>query len=408
MNKRITAFILVLGLCLPGWNAWAAESPPEPATGLHIGGQAPSADLPESVKAATDGYPWRGILLGADHGSTDIHHDNIYVQIDGGPIIYQTTIPAVQTGNLLTDAGLLWHFFTRDQTEFTVYAASAYESGLSSELSDPFPLFFSYPQPPTCTEQTVPTALAGDDQLVNVGTQVTLDASQSFDPFIADNQDLVYRWECYGAPESAVTLSDSGQTAVVTFTPAAAGNYYFRLNVRDQVDGSSFNRSQVSYVRVTAVTDLDTASFISANAGRPQQATVGQTVTLDGSLSQGSSPVTSYHWEHRNPLGTDDINSMANLLGTTLCQGDCYKANYDANAQVDGVDLALLAANYGQITLPDQAVVQFDAGIARPHIFRLTVSDGSIVSSETTIVAVNHPAAEPVLTHPPMDSECAE
>lgn len=355
-----------------------------------------------------DGYAYRGILIGADHGEGDIHHDNVYVSINGGPVMYQTTIPARKAGNLLPDAGLLWHFYTRDDTEITVYATSAWQNGVASALSLPFPLPFLYPQPATCTEQTVPVAVAGDDQLVNVGEQVTLDGSLSYDAYAADNSSLIYRWECYSAPESAVTLSDEGQADVITFTPNAPGNYYFRFNVRDDVDGSSFNRSPVAYVRVAAVEDMDRQPYISANAGRTSQAQVGQVVTLDAGQSRCSSPVTSFVWSLENPLDSNDIVNISNSIGTTGCQENCYLSNFDADSDVDGMDLAILADNYSGLDLPDQEVVQFVAGISRPHIFKLTISDGTQTDSETTIVAVNHENANSVLTHPEVEESCLE
>lgn len=409
--KQRTIF-LVLIFCAFSLNTYAADLKPSEVHNFYIGDNQPadqSEGLPSDISTgAEEGYPWRGILLGGDHGSGDIHHDNTYVSIDGGPIIYQTTIPARKEGNNLSeDEGLLWHFYTIDDTEITVYASSSWVNGISSDLSIPFPIYFSYPQPATCTEQTVPVSVAGEDQLVNVGSLVTLDASQSYDGYVPDGDDLAYYWVCYSAPETQVLLSDDGRTAVTSFTPNLPGNYYFRLTVRDKVDDTNFNRSPVSYVRVSAVADMN-QDYINANAGRTQQAYIGQQVTLDGSKSQGNNPITSYTWVQENPLGLTDIQNMANLLGTTGCQGQCYRSNFDANTQVDGLDLALLSANYAAVELPDQAVVQFVAGIARPHIFRLTVNDGSLSDNETTIVAVSHLNAAPVLTHPPVENSCLE
>ncbi|MDY6953160.1 MAG: hypothetical protein SWE60_16760, partial [Thermodesulfobacteriota bacterium] len=65
--------------------------------------------------------PWRGILIGGDHGSEGIHHDDCYVQIDNGPVLYYTTIPARRQDNALPDQGLLWHLFTREGSTYTVY-----------------------------------------------------------------------------------------------------------------------------------------------------------------------------------------------------------------------------------------------------------------------------------------------
>ncbi len=410
MRIIIQSVFLILTTCVFSLNVYAAElqSPQSfslnPDSEFFRGRSAVQSYATESE----EGYPWRGLLMGADHASGNIHHDNIYIRIDGGPIVYQTTIPARGGGNLTEDEGLLWHFYTRDDTEITVFASSSYVDGLASDLSEPFPLYFLYPQPADCTDQTVPVPVAGVDQLVNIGELVTLDGSGSYDDYIPDNADMAYYWECYAAPESAVTLSDEGRTAITTFTPNFAGNYYFRLSVRDKKDGENFNRSPIAYVRVGVVADMASVSYINANAGRTQQAGIGELVTLDGSQSQGSSAITSYTWTQENSLGAVDIQNMASLLGTTQCQGGCYRSNFDADSEVDGMDLALLASNYAGLNLPDQAVVQFEAGIARPHIFRLTVSDGTLADTETTIVAVNHENATLVLTHPPVDSTCLD
>jgi hypothetical protein len=154
--------------------AWAAgPQPPEritnsmvmPDTGNQsVTGNTTSSDMgTRAVSCPEDSYPDRGLLIGADHGEEVIHHDNTYVWIEGGPIFYQGTIPAFKSGNVLPDAGLLWHLFTRDETNYTIYATSSYENGLESALSDPFPLFFCYPTD-GCTEQTVPVAYADSDQ----------------------------------------------------------------------------------------------------------------------------------------------------------------------------------------------------------------------------------------------------
>ncbi len=394
--------LLTLFTALPGSvSGYTPLSPAlRPATAVPAMGS-----LDTAANQAATGYPWRGLLIGGDHGGGAIHHDNIYIKINGGPILYQTTIPARKSGNLLEDAGLLWHFYTRDLTEYTLYATSSWVSGTESDLSLPFPLAFLYSSY-GCTEQTVPNAISGTDQRVEVGTEVLLDGTASLDPFAPDTAQLVYRWECYAAPESSVVLSDDGQSALVRFTPTVAGNYYFRFNVRDQLDGSTFNRSPVTYVRVKAVPDLLDPDLVDANPGRGQQIRVGDPVTLDGSDSLGPEGFTTYSWTHENPVGTDELSYAALVLGAGACQGECYQANFDGDSDVDGSDLAVIAANWGCISLPDEAVVDFTTGIARPHIFTLTVSDGITADSDTTIVSVHHPSVEEVLTHPPVDSGC--
>ncbi len=172
------------------------------------------------------------------------------------------------------------------------------------------------------------------------------------------------------------------------------------------MEGVSFNRSNVSYVRVAAVDDPDDPGLLNANAGRTQQSKIGQVVILDGSGSKGPAESITYTWVQENPVGSYELEEMAPGLGTQNCSGTCYKANFDADSDVDGADLAILANNWGSVSLTDTAITQFSAGIARPHIFRLTVSDGVNTDNETTMVAVSHPNVDSVLTPPDVESIC--
>ncbi len=360
-----------------------------------------------AAPCATDSYPYRGLLLGANHNSELVHHDNTYVQIEGGPVLYHGTIPAFEAGNVLlyTDIRLLWHLFTRDDTAYTAYATSSYENGLESILSGSFALPICYPTN-GCSEQTVPVAVAGSDQVVAVNTPVTLDGSGSYDPYPEDTAGLQYRWQCFSAPET-VTLNDDGQAAQVSFTPTTVGRYYFRLNVRDMLDGSQLNRSPVDYVRVSVVADPSDPDLIEANAGRTQQAQMGDLVTLDGSHT--IAPLgASYQWAQSNPTGETELSAIADVLGTSGCQGTCYQVNFDADGDVDGADIALLANNYGPITLDSAAVVSFTPALPRPHIFRLTVASNNQSSTESSVVGVYHPNVAEVMTPPPVDSQCLQ
>jgi hypothetical protein len=78
-----------------------------------------------------------------------------------------------------------------------------------------------------------PVADAGPDQSVATGTLVTLDGSGSSD---GDGQTLSYEWVQTAGP--AMTLSDR-MVVQPTFTPPAAGDYVFRLTVKDPTGASS-------------------------------------------------------------------------------------------------------------------------------------------------------------------------
>jgi hypothetical protein len=233
---------------------------------------------------------------------------------------------------------------------------------------------------------------------------VTLSAGGSYDPYGPDNIELQYRWECYSAPET-VTLSDEGRAEEVSFTPTTVGRYYFRLNVRDMLEGSTMNRSAIDYVRVSVVSDPDDENLIEANAGRIQQAQVGDLVTLDGSGSVAPDGAV-FQWVQSNPANVNEITALANALGASTCQGECYAANFDADGEVDGVDIALLANNYGPIELDSAPVVSFTPWLPRPYVFRLTVVFNGGSSTESTIVSAYHPNVAEVLTPPPVDEGC--
>jgi hypothetical protein len=362
-----------------------------------------AAEMDESCPSGS--YSWRGILIGGDHGPEMIHHDNAYAQIDGGPILYQGTIPARKASNVLPDAGLLWHLYTRNNRNYTIYAASSYEDGLSSVLSAPLTLSSCFPAN-GCSEQTVPVAVAGSDQIVAAGLEVVLDAGASYDPYGPDNNTLIYRWQCYSAPET-VTLSDGGATSIARFTPTTHGRYYFRLTVRDSLDGgiTSFNRSDPVYLRVAVVSNPDDPTFVEANAGGVSNVQIGAQAILDGSRSIAPTGA-SYQWTQLNPVGNSELNAMAAVLGTEGCLTACYEANFDGDSDTDGVDLALLANNWGPTLISSAPVAAFTPHLPRPYIFRLTVTSGSQSSSETAIVGAYHPKATELMTQPPVDAAC--
>ncbi|MCT4589372.1 MAG: PKD domain-containing protein [Carboxylicivirga sp.] len=100
-----------------------------------------------------------------------------------------------------------------------------------------------------------PVANAGDDQTVDAGSLVTLDASASSD---ADQDQLSYKWTVDTSNPESVTLS-AVDAAQPTFTaPGTAGIYTFSLIVND---GSEDSEADKVVITVNAVSQTQTITF---------------------------------------------------------------------------------------------------------------------------------------------------
>lgn len=102
-------------------------------------------------------------------------------------------------------------------------------------------------------ENQAPTAAAGSNQTVDVGTLATLDGSGSSDPDNGPNP-LAYTWTQTSGPSATLSGADA---AKATFTPAEAGTYVFQLTVSDGKTASA-----PASVTITAKTPLPTGPYI--------------------------------------------------------------------------------------------------------------------------------------------------
>ena len=184
-----------------------------------------------------------------------------------------------------------------------------------------------------------PSANAGTDQSVTVGTTVTLSGAASGDPDESDI--LTYLWEQVSG--TVVTLNNAAAiTPTFTAPGGAAANLTFRLTVTDQ-SGANDSDTVVVIVRVAG------NAAPTANAGPNQSVTVGTTVTLSGAASGDldESDILTYLWEQ--------------VSGTV-------------------VTLNNAAAITPTFTAP--------GGAAANLTFRLTVTDQSGASDSNTVVVI--------------------
>jgi hypothetical protein len=134
-----------------------------------------------------------------------------------------------------------------------------------------------------------PTADAGIDQNVSVGTVVTLDGSASWDP---DGNLVTYVWTLDSKPANSAAAIVDASSPRPSLTPDVAGTYTASLVVIDSLNVQS-GADQV----VVTVNPVNTNNAPVAVAGPDQNVLVGATVELDGSGSvDADGDLLSYSW----------------------------------------------------------------------------------------------------------------
>ena len=182
-----------------------------------------------------------------------------------------------------------------------------------------FPIFavenpnLSPPNPP-------PTADAGSDQTVAVGSTVTLDASHSFDssnlgfdvtdPSVILKDTLTYVWTWLSGPERADPQpSATGDAAKADVTLEVVGDYVYQVVVDDGVNAAPSTATTTIHVVQSIRDNLGPSAMISDAAGQVVSgqvvsALVGDQVTLSAALStdpDGDS--LTYRWRQTNEVG---------------------------------------------------------------------------------------------------------
>ena len=153
----------------------------------------------------------------------------------------------------------------------------------------------------------LPTANAGPNQTVPVGTQVQLDGTASTDP---NGYPLTYQWTILSRPTGSVATLSSATAPRPTFQADKVGAYSVRLVVND-----GYASSAASTVSITSQSSTPTA-----NAGPPQTVYTGATVQLDGSGSSDPAGLPlSYSWSFlTRPSGSTAALNSATLARPTF------------------------------------------------------------------------------------------
>jgi PKD repeat protein len=136
----------------------------------------------------------------------------------------------------------------------------------------------------TVADVTDPTADAGADQEVDMGTEVTFDGTGS------DDNVAVVSWEWTFGDDGAQSLPD--ETATYTFENA--GVFTVTLTVEDAALNSDTD--------TVVITVIDTEAPF-ADAGEDVSVVVGGTVTLNGTGSSDNVGIASYTWTFTDVTG---------------------------------------------------------------------------------------------------------
>jgi RHS repeat-associated protein len=157
------------------------------------------------------------------------------------------------------------------------------------------------------TENSPPTADAGDDQTALVGATVALDGSGSSD---VDGNALTFQWSLTGVPAgSGAVLSDPTALAP-TFAIDVPGTYVAQLIVNDGTVNSAPDTVSITTSNSPPI----------ANAGPDQTVFVGAEVALDGSGSDDADgDLLAYFWAFTSrPAGSSAVLSDVAAVAPTF------------------------------------------------------------------------------------------
>ena len=106
-------------------------------------------------------------------------------------------------------------------------------------------------------DNLAPTAAAGSDQLVIIGTTVNLDGSASSDP---EFDPLSYEWAINAAPAGSSSTLIGDDTAAASFVPDLEGGYQMNLDVSDPIGPGAPDAVQITATSVAGFAQFQIVS----------------------------------------------------------------------------------------------------------------------------------------------------
>lgn len=305
----------------------------------------------------------------ADAGPDQSAYINNTITLDGGRssdqdgdvLVYNWSLISIPTGSstILLDSSSVTPSFTPD-------LAGNYEVQLivNDGKSNSTPDLVTIVVNDGSQINIAPYANAGLDQLIQLGSVVSLDGSQSYD----ENGDvLMYQWALSERPVSSSASLDNTASATPEFTADVPGRYVVELIVSDGFANST--PEKVSINTVVADVDVNFDNDISLLDNESIEYCLGTDLSVNtgcvrtdlngtGTVDEGDLEVIAYALQNSRftpdltadgVVNIDDINVINNCLGAIPTQNQaCETADANGDNFVDQRDVDLISAYLGQ------------------------------------------------------------
>jgi N-acetylneuraminic acid mutarotase len=199
-----------------------------------------------------------------------------------------------------------------------------------------------------------PTADAGLDQTLHVGTPVSLNGSDSFDDNTPTSA-LAYAWSFASKPAGSIAVLSGANSSTPTFVPDLPGDYLVQLVVTDE-EGLP---SPADTVMISSTNQAPTA-----NAGSDQLVVLSNLVSLNGSGSDPDNDSIGFSWTlSSKPIGSSVQLTNANTATPTFVPdvpgsyvADLVVNDGFADSAPDAVQVTVIsAADFSQMQIQQAA-----------------------------------------------------
>lgn len=165
------------------------------------------------------------------------------------------------------------------------------------------------------SNQSLPVAVAGPDQHVTPGSQVTLSGLGSYSAY---DRPLSYQWRILYKPGASTAKLSDPTGAQPQFVADLEGSYIIRLRVDDGINDSSRKLDGVFEDRLVVFARDNQLPI--ADGGPDREVNTGATINLNASASSDPEAATlTYDWSlYKAPTGSSAILSSLDSVDTQL------------------------------------------------------------------------------------------